>query len=162
MDRNCFSRQLVRVSCLLGVLLCGASAAFAQSQMKPFPPKATTPITGVDAPYFKDGQLGDQVHFGDNGSPGQGYPHRNMTDVHYGLWYRPNGLQGQTDWCKPERFNPRGNGYPKQTSCMRLDYAPYQVATPNSQYGPYYYPRAMQHNCCVEEHDDRKNWFKLW
>ncbi len=161
MDR--FGVKSLVFRCLGGsLLLLSASTVFAQQNMKPFPPEPAPPITGDDAPYFRDTQFGQYPHFGNPGAPSEGHLHRDLPDVHYGVWYRPNSFQGQTDWCKPLPFNPRGRGTPKHTACERLDYAPYQLAVPHTPYGPYYYPRPLTYNCCREEKQDKKNWFKFW
>lgn len=151
MNRTWIARFTVRVAVAAGCLFVCSTTVHAQPNMKPFPPKAETPTTGVDAPYFKDTELGAHVDYGTNGSPGQGYPHRQLPDVHYGTWYRPNSLMGQSDWCRALPFNPRGNGAPQHNACERLDYAPYVLSVPHSQYGPYYYPRAQKYNCCHKE-----------
>lgn len=99
------------------------------------------PQAGVQAPIFSDTELGDRPHYGENGSPGAGYPHRDLSPAHYGAWYRPNGYEGMSMWTQPYSFNPRGYGTPQHRSAYKLDYAPAVLSTTATQYGPYYYPR---------------------
>ena len=82
------------------------------------------PQAGVESPYFRDTELGQQTHHGDNGSPAMGYPHQDNRSSMYGLWYRPNGYAGTSHWDQPLSFNPMGYGVPQHREAYRLDYAP--------------------------------------
>lgn len=99
------------------------------------------PQAGVETPHFRDTELGDRPHYGENGSPGMGYPHREGPPALYDIWYRPNGYEGQSNWYQPYSFNPRGYGIPQHRTAYKLDYAPAVLSTTATQYGPYYYPR---------------------
>jgi hypothetical protein len=99
------------------------------------------PQAGVEAPIFNDTELGAQIHYGDNGSPAEGYPHREASPAHYAVWYRPFAYDGLDVWKQPLSFNPRGYGTPQKRAPYRVDYAPYVMSTTATQYGPYYYPR---------------------
>ena len=97
--------------------------------------------SGPQEPIFSETELGAHPHLGENGSPGVGYPHRDLPPAFYGPWYRPNGYEGTSIWTRPYSFNPRGYGVPQHRSAYKLDYAPATLSTTATQYGPYYYPR---------------------
>lgn len=116
------------------------------------------PQAGLSAPYFRDTELGERPHYGHNGSPAAGYPHRDNHSAMSGIWYRPNGYLGTSVWKAPLSFNPMGNGAPQHRSAYRLDYAPATVVPTSTQYGPFYASRYRDMHAPVREdcEDDPK------
>lgn len=64
----------------------------------------------------------------------------------FGLWRSPE-LFASDLRCQPLPFAPRGYGWPKNTSCTRLDYTPYAVRAPFSVHGPAVWPRFFRRPC---------------
>lgn len=147
MDRFLTLASACRPLLVLGAIFVSYSSADAQVNVKPFPAATTPPIPGKDVPFFKDTEWGAYPHHG-QGLPGEGYLHRDYPDSRYGIWYRPHAVQGQDGWCQSDGFNPRGRGYPQHLTCHRMDYSPYRLSVPYSQYGPFYYPQVQKYNCC--------------
>jgi hypothetical protein len=119
------------------------------------------PAPGDEVPFFRDTEYGAFPTYGDESSPGAGYPHEDQRTTQYGLWYRPQSYRGSIDWYDPFRFNPRGVGMARHGARHRLDYAPAVIQMPQSQYGPYYYAQFQQYDYdqCDKPHNP---WWKWW
>ncbi len=70
-----------------------------------------------------------------------------MFSPHYGLWQSPD-LYADDMRCRPVEWAPQGYGWPKKTSHVRMDYAPYGVRSPMSSHGPALWPRSFREPCC--------------
>jgi hypothetical protein len=134
---------------------------FSPSPYDNFPWMQIGPSPGEEVPFFRDTEYGSFPTYGNESSPGVGYPHQEMRPTHYGIWYRPQSYRGSIDWYEPMRFNPRGVGMARHGSPYRLDYAPAVVQIPHNQYGPYYYPQYQQYD--YDQCDKPNNpWWKWW
>ena len=134
---------------------------FSPSPYDSFPWMQVGPTPGEEAPLLRDTRWGAFETYGDENSPGAGYPHYEQRPTRYGIWYRPHSYRGSIDWYEPTRFNPRGIGIARHSSRYRLDYAPAVVQIPHNQYGPHYYPQYQNYSSCQE---GKKNnpWWKWW
>jgi hypothetical protein len=79
--------------------------------------------------------------------PVHGVVQYGMTSPYYALWQSPD-LYADDMRCRPTPWAPRGYGYAKKTSCVRMDYAPYAVQATESYHGPALWPRIFRTPCC--------------
>lgn len=112
----------------------------------PAHPLATAP--------FRDTEYGHLPHYGNEDSPGRGYAHYDYPSQRYGQWYRPKvfGLT-QTERCLPRPFRPRGQGnvQNRPSTCYRIDYNPFVLEDPTTEYGPSYFLRQPDGRCGGDE-----------
>ena len=71
----------------------------------------------------------------------------NMHSSHYSMWQSPD-LYTHDFRCRPTPWAPRGYGWPKKTSRVRMDYAPYGVRSPMATHAPALWPRTFREPCC--------------
>ena len=134
---------------------------FIPSPYDSFPWMTVGPMAGEEVPYFRHTERGAYPTYGDEYSPGAGYPHFEERANRYGIWYRPQSYRGSIDWYEPMRFNPRGIGFPRNSARHRLDYAPAVVQMPHSQYGPHYYAQYQHYDADKEDKKDSP-WWRWW
>lgn len=79
-----------------------------------------------------------------------------MTSPYYSHWQSPD-LYTDDMRCRPIPWAPRGYGWPKKTSCVRMDYAPYGLKETQSIHGPALWPRIFRTPCCDCDHSTNCN-----
>lgn len=118
------------------------------------PAGAQLPGTWLPTASFRDTEWGDVPHYGDANRPSRGYPHYDWPNERYGQWYRPQAFGlGQYERCQPRPFRPRGYGNlsNRPKTCYRMDYHPYVLKDPTTEYGPSYYLRQPDERCPGDE-----------
>jgi hypothetical protein len=138
-----------------------ATAAIAQAQqLSPTAPgpAANSPRTQHSSipgtPPFRDTEYGDRPHFGTPDAPSRGYAHYELPSERYGQWYRPRAFGlGKNERCAPDAFRPRGYGNLAARPCTayRIDYHPFVLENPASDFGPSYYRRQPDQRCSCHD-----------
>lgn len=95
-------------------------------------------------------QFRQQADIGAPGSPGYGFKHFPFKMHMFTSWHRPRAATlTKTQRCAPDSFKPRGYGHLFARPCdsFRMEYSPYVLDRPESQYGPSYIYRAHDERC---------------
>lgn len=104
------------------------------------------------APPFAHSQWGKHPFPGQPCEGGYGHPHYPWPQRYYGSYYRPRafGLR-QQERCDPDLWRPRGYGhlFNEPSTCHRMEYIPYIVKAPYSEYGPTYWRRQRDPRCKI-------------
>ena len=143
--------------CLLvasGTMASAQDAAQTDTPAEPPAPMLFAPAHPLATGAFRDTEYGHLPHYGDADSPGRGHAHYDYPSQRYGQWYRPKafGLT-QTERCLPRPFRPRGSGnlQNRPSTCYRIDYNPFVLKDPTTEYGPSYFLRQPDGRCGGDE-----------
>ena len=135
-----------------------------QGQVAP-PPPNPVPDGVFDAPADPEEFLGMPCRqFPHSGNAcSVGFPHYDLPQEHYGVWYRPRamGLQ-RPQRCAPDDWNPRGFGnlFARPCASHRMEYMPYLLTSNRSVYGPAYLAIQPDPHCddkCTEAKQRHKD-----
>jgi hypothetical protein len=112
---------------------------------------------GVEAAPTGMDQIRQYPHPAPDWAATHGYPNYDLPDHHFGVWFRSQawGLT-KTERCAiPAPWRPRGLGnlFARPSTSHRMDYHRYVLIDPTSGYGPSYYVRQPDPNCCVRTID---------
>jgi hypothetical protein len=123
----------------------------------PVPPEKLTTVsstsTGACQQCSENGfdQYRQQADIGAPGSPGFGFKHFPFKMHMFASWHRPKAATlTRTQRCEADDpFLPRGYGHLFARPCdsFRMEYSPYVLDRPQSQYGPAYIYRTPDERC---------------
>lgn len=106
--------------------------------------------TGMD-------QIRDYPHPGPEWAATHGYPNYDWPDRHFDVWFRSQawGLTKRERCAIPDPWKPRGLGnlFARPVTSHRMDYNRPVLVCPHSEYGPSYYLREPDPECCVRNCD---------
>lgn len=103
------------------------------------------PLTGMD-------RIRQYPYPGPEWAATHGYPNYDLPDRHFDIWFRSQawGLTKRERCAIPDPWKPRGLGnlYARPVTTHRMDYNRPVVVYPHSEYGPSYYLREPDPECC--------------
>jgi hypothetical protein len=108
-----------------------------------------SPPTGMD-------RIRKYYHPGPEWAASHGYPNYDWPNRHFDVWFRSRfwGLTKRERCAIPDPWKPRGYGnlFARPNTSHRMDYNRPVLVCPYSDYGPSYYLREPDHECCVRTH----------
>lgn len=116
--------------------------------------------TGMD-------QIRQYPHPGPEWAATHAYPNYDFPDHLFGIWFRSQawGLTKRERCGNPDPWRPRGYGnlFARPTTPHRMDYNREVLVDPCTGYGPSYFVRQPDPNCCVRDCDGhRLKWNSRW
>jgi hypothetical protein len=103
------------------------------------------PPTGID-------RIRQYYHPGPEWAASHGFPNYDWPNRHFDVWFRSQsfGATKRERCAIPDPWKPRGYGnlFARPNTSHRMDYNRPVLVCPHSEYGPSYYLREPDHECC--------------
>ena len=113
------------------------------------------PGWGVQGPPTGMDQIRQYPHPGPEWAATHGYPNYDLPDRHFDVWFRSQawGLTKRERCAIPDPWKPRGFGnlFARPVTSHRMDYNRPVLVYPYSEYGPSYFVREPDPECCVRD-----------
>jgi hypothetical protein len=107
---------------------------------------------GMEGPPTGMDRIRQYYHPGPEWAASHGYPNYDWPNRHFDIWFRSQsfGATKRERCAIPDPWKPRGYGnlFARPNTSHRMDYNRPVLVCPNSEYGPSYYLREPDHECC--------------
>ncbi len=122
------------------------SSNLPEGYVLPMPPGPRSKPTGMD-------EIRQYPYPGPEFAPTHGYPNYDLPNRFFGLWFLPKawGLTKRERCSLADPFKPRGYGnlFARPSTSHRMDYRRPYIFDSYTTYGPSYYVRQPDPNCCA-------------